>query len=342
MYPTYAAAVAKYSRGNNSQIQTYRAPTDGDQFSQCSTSKSLIFSKTPVRPVRPSHSSLATIGRASITLWPWGSKKEGLGFSPSPPTREGTPEPSSVSASKPELVADTKGVATSTSTSPQTPEPSDVAQSTIDPTPLPPESADDSILAAIQSPLVTEDHYGFLREMGLNYGFPYITNTLEIIMENVHIYTGTDWWATIALSAIAVRCLMVVPMAISSHHMAKMELIKPYTMDAQERLAKAKERNDPLATQEAQKEVEQIMKAVGYKMIWPIAPMVLQGLFGYCAFKLMRAMTALPVPGLENGGALWFLDLTVRDPLFILPVTLGGLMHLVGRVSWTVLHFGYC
>ncbi|KAE9977741.1 hypothetical protein BLS_001164 [Venturia inaequalis] len=203
----------------------------------------------------------------------------------------------------------------------------------MDPTPLPLESADDSILAAIQTPMITEDHYGFLREMGLNYGFPYIRNTLEIIMENIHVYAGTEWWATIALSAIAVRALMVVPMAIGSHHTAKLEVIKPHTKEAKERLAKAQESNDLLKVQEAKQELHQLIKAVGYKMAWPLAPMVLQGLFGFSAFQLMRAMTALPVPGLETGGALWFMDLTVRDPYFIFPVVMGGLLHLVARMG---------
>lgn len=322
MYTAYTAAVAGHPTGNNSQIQTYEALTDGDQLSQCSASRSLLFSRTPARPIRPSHPSLATIGRANISLWPWGSKKEGLGFSPPPTTREGTPEPS--------LTTDT----------PQPLEPSNEVN--MDPTPLPLESADDSILAAIQTPMITEDHYGFLREMGLNYGFPYIRNTLEIIMENIHVYAGTEWWATIALSAIAVRALMVVPMAIGSHHTAKLEVIKPHTKEAKERLAKAQESNDLLKVQEAKQELHQLIKAVGYKMAWPLAPMVLQGLFGFSAFQLMRAMTALPVPGLETGGALWFMDLTVRDPYFIFPVVMGGLLHLVARVSLILQHFEYC
>ncbi|TLD35878.1 Homoisocitrate dehydrogenase [Venturia nashicola] len=315
----------------------------------------------------------ATVGRANISLWPWGSRKEGLGFSISTPaTREGTPDapgpssvsassgsssvsassepssvsansgpssvsansgPSSVSASSSEPVASTKDAAVSASSTPQSPEPSNAVESTMDPTPIPLESADDSILAAIQTPLITEDHFGFLREMGLNYGFPYITNTLEIIMESIHVYAGTEWWATIALSAIAVRLLMTVPMAIGSHHLAKLELIKPYTMAANEKLSKAKESHDPLAIQEAQKEVAELMKTAGLKVFWPMAPTLLQALFGFCAFKLMRAMTALPVPGLETGGALWFLDLTVRDPNFILPVVMGGVLHLVGRMG---------
>lgn len=154
-------------------------------------------------------------------------------------------------------------------------------------------------------------------------------------MENIHVYAGTEWWATIALSALAVRAAMTVPMMIGSHHMAKLALVKPYTTEAQDRLAKAKEAKDPLAMQKAQKEVTDLMKAVGYKMGWPIAPMILQGVFGFCAFKLMRAMTKLPVPGLETGGALWFLDLTVPDPLFLIPVTMGALMHMIGRVSST-------
>jgi len=34
----------------------------------------------------------------------------------------------------------------------------------------------------------------------------------------------------------------------------------------------------------------------------------------------MKAMAALPVPGLDQGGFLWLMDLTIPDPYYVLPV----------------------
>ncbi|QDS69024.1 hypothetical protein FKW77_009616 [Venturia effusa] len=317
---------------NNSLYRTPKALTDGNQLSQCSSSRNLLFSNTSSRPIQPSLPPLKSIGRAYISLWPWSSKKEGLGFTPPPATREGTADSFSVST-KIEVAADSQDVATATSSPPQPPEATSIVDTTTDSTPLLLDSADESVMATLQSPIISEDHYGFLREMGLNYGFPYIRNTLEVIMENVHVHAGTEWWATIALSAIAVRLVMMVPMAIGSHHIAKLEIIKPYTEEAKEKMEKARLSNDPMAIQEARKEAAQLMKAAGYQMGWPLAPMFLQGLFGFAAFRLLRAMTELPVPGLETGGALWFMDLTVPDPWFALPLAMGFVMHLIGRIG---------
>jgi YidC/Oxa1 family membrane protein insertase len=194
---------------------------------------------------------------------------------------------------------------------------------------------DESLLNAIQTPVISEDHIGFLKEMGIQYGFPYITNTLQFIMEHVHVYAGTEWWATIALSAIVVRSVMFVPFMMGSNHSTKLTVINPYLEEAKERMEQARHSKDPMLQQQVTKEMTGLKNAIGLKMGWVFTPMIFQGLAGFCAFKLMRAMTALPVPGLETGGLLWFQDLTVPDPLFVIPITMGLLMHFIGRVSYS-------
>jgi membrane protein insertase Oxa1/YidC/SpoIIIJ len=47
------------------------------------------------------------------------------------------------------------------------------------------------------------------------------------------------------------------------------------------------------------------------------APIFISFFFG------IRKMAELPVGSMKAGGALWFTDLTIPDPLYILPVTLG-------------------
>ena len=66
-------------------------------------------------------------------------------------------------------------------------------------------------------------------------------------------------------------------------------------------------------------EMKRLRRNAGVNMIKQFAPFV-QVPIGFGTFRLMRGMAYLPVPGLDTGGLLWFSDLTLSDPLFILPV----------------------
>ena len=58
----------------------------------------------------------------------------------------------------------------------------------------------------------------------------------------------------------------------------------------------------------------------------------LQMFAGYGTFVLLRGMAKLPVPGLETGGLLWFHNLALPDPYFLLPLGTAGVLHWVLRV----------
>lgn len=44
-------------------------------------------------------------------------------------------------------------------------------------------------------------------------------------------------------------------------------------------------------------------------------------------------MSALPVPGLLDGGILWFHDLAAFDPYYLMPLLSAGVMHVTARLS---------
>lgn len=47
-------------------------------------------------------------------------------------------------------------------------------------------------------------------------------------------------------------------------------------------------------------------------------------------FVGIREMTSLPVQSLQNGGIMWFTDLTVPDPLYVLPfITMSTLLATI-------------
>ena len=53
------------------------------------------------------------------------------------------------------------------------------------------------------------------------------------------------------------------------------------------------------------------------KAMWPL---LCNGLFFTSMFFGLRGMTGAPVESLSTGGILWFTDLTLADPLCVLPV----------------------
>lgn len=49
-------------------------------------------------------------------------------------------------------------------------------------------------------------------------------------------------------------------------------------------------------------------------------------------FIALRKMAYLPVPSMQTGGLLWFPDLTLGDPFYILPVVVTGTMFFILEV----------
>lgn len=61
--------------------------------------------------------------------------------------------------------------------------------------------------------------------------------------------------------------------------------------------------------------------------------MFLQAWVGISAFRCLRAMGQLPVPGMDHDGFLWFADLTVKDPYFFLPAATTAIMYFVFKTG---------
>ncbi|KAF2402952.1 hypothetical protein EJ06DRAFT_506057 [Trichodelitschia bisporula] len=174
------------------------------------------------------------------------------------------------------------------------------------------------------------ERIGFLKELGLDYGWG-PTSMIEWILEHVHIYAGTPWWASIALTAAAWRIAMIYPYVKQSDQMAKMGALKGEMDRVKAAMDVAKQNQDPAGQQKLLSELRGISIFAGLDYKWMYGPMLVQTVFGFCTFKLLRAMSVLPVPGLETGGFLWVSDLTQTDPYFILPLMFVGVLHMLGR-----------
>jgi len=158
---------------------------------------------------------------------------------------------------------------------------------------------------------------GFLKTLGLDYGWG-PTSMMQWFLEHIYVYTGLPWWAAMSILAVTLRIAIFKPSLTATAMSQKMQDARkhPRYDSAMER---AKDVSDHISAMAARQEIQQIHKAVGFKFWKTLVPFVnIPISFG--VFRLFRGMAALPVPSLLDGGLLWFQDLSIPDPIFVLPV----------------------
>lgn len=206
------------------------------------------------------------------------------------------------------------------------------------PTPSDEFSPDFSAFSDVDGPSLFSipEQVGYLSNLGLDYGWGF-TTTCQWVLEQLHFTAGMPWWAAIVGTAVAIRIGMVYPALIAQHESIKARAMRedPLYKETQEKFMVAMAMGGKVSPQEIMElrmQTSLLREQAGVKTWKMFLPMV-QFPFVICSMKLFRAMAALPVPGLDSAGVLCFLDLTVPDPLFILPSIGSAMLILTLRVS---------
>jgi YidC/Oxa1 family membrane protein insertase len=181
-------------------------------------------------------------------------------------------------------------------------------------------------------PTALIDHAGQLKELGLDYGWG-MTTMFEKTIEQIYLNSGYGWAGSIMIAGVAVRGVTFFFQALSSDKMGNLAALKPLTAPIQDKLDDAIKRGDKEQVQLLKMKQAQVLAPHMGGMFSMGGFMVVQAWIGFCAFRLLRAMGELPVPGMTQDGLLWFTDLTVRDPYFILPALTTGIFYAVFKVS---------
>lgn len=177
------------------------------------------------------------------------------------------------------------------------------------------------------------EQIGYLNAIGLDHGYG-MTSVMQWVLEHIHIYTGQPWWISIVLTAVAVRAVLLKANLNAAENGARLATIKPITDPVNTRMREAMRAGDQTLTMECRAELQRMNARAGVKVWKSFVPM-LQIFPAYGIFFTLRAMAELPVPGMETGGALWFYNLTVADPTYLLPLMTAGILHWVLRVRIT-------
>lgn len=175
------------------------------------------------------------------------------------------------------------------------------------------------------------DHAGQLKELGLDYGWG-MTATFEKLIETIYLSSGWGWAGSIIAAGTVVRCGTFVFQAMASDKMAGMAALKPITDPINKKMEAALAAGDKQKADMYKMQQAQVLRPYIGGMASTVGFMIVQAWVGFSAFRCLRAMGELPVPGLSVDGFLWFADLTVRDPYFVLPAATSAIMYTVFKV----------
>lgn len=173
-------------------------------------------------------------------------------------------------------------------------------------------------------------HYiGYLKQLGLDYGYG-PTATMEWVLEHVHVFAGTPWWVSILLTGVLAR-LACAPLYLkASDNAARLAHVMPFIKPLRDKMVKAQSSGDMTLVMQYRAEIQTLNKRAGVSMGKAFLPLM-GGLTSLGQLIITRAMSNLPVHSLESGGALWFPNLTVADPYFILPALTAVILHVLLR-----------
>ncbi len=144
----------------------------------------------------------------------------------------------------------------------------------------------------------------FLRDL-----FDPLFNIMGFMLQTFHGW-GAPWWLSIMLLTVVVRTLLF-PLTIRQvKSMRKMQDLKP----AMDRL-REEHKDDP---QQLQQEMMKLYREGGANPLGGCLPIFVQLPIFLVLYYTIREFDKLE--SFRTGGLLWFQDLTVYDPLYILPV----------------------
>jgi len=120
-------------------------------------------------------------------------------------------------------------------------------------------------------------------------------------------------------ATVCMRLLTFPLVVMAQRNAAKLANYAPEMQSVQARMTEARRRGDLLESNQLGIELQKLMKEQGINPLKNMAPMFFQVPIFMSMFLGLRGLTNLPLESMMDGGLLWFMDLTLNDPLYVLP-----------------------
>lgn len=147
----------------------------------------------------------------------------------------------------------------------------------------------------------------------------YFTGKVMETVEFFHSGLGLPYWEAIVLGTVILRAVLL-PIALKTvRGSARMAVMKPEIEKIQQAMKLDPSAKEPATAQRYQQEMVNTFKKHKVNplatVVWPFT----QFPIFMTIFFALKDM-GLYYPGLTTGGDFWFTDLTLPDPLYILPI----------------------
>eukprot|EP00066_Takifugu_rubripes_P015767 XP_011605033.1 PREDICTED: mitochondrial inner membrane protein OXA1L [Takifugu rubripes] len=166
-----------------------------------------------------------------------------------------------------------------------------------------------------------------LAELGLAGYTP--VGLIQNLLEFMHVDLGLPWWGAIVVGTVLAR-LAVFPVIVKGQReAAKLNNVLPEMTKLTNRMNEAKQSGNKFEFGKAYSDLTLFQKKHDVNPLRGFLVPLVQAPIFISFFIALRKMAYLPVPSLQTGGTLWFLDLTAADPFYILPFVVTGTMFFI-------------
>ncbi|XP_068612107.1 mitochondrial inner membrane protein OXA1L isoform X2 [Brachionichthys hirsutus] len=166
-----------------------------------------------------------------------------------------------------------------------------------------------------------------LAELGLAAHTP--VGLIQNFLEFLHVDVGLPWWGAIASATLLARLLIFPIIVKGQREAAKLNNIFPEMNKLTEKMNEAKSSGNSFEFSKAYSDLRLFQKQHDVNILRNFLIPLAQLPVFLSFFIALRQMSYLPVPSLRTGGALWFTDLTVADPFYILPLVATGTVFFI-------------
>ena len=142
---------------------------------------------------------------------------------------------------------------------------------------------------------------------------------LQTTLDFVH-QCGVPWWAAIAGLTVLLRLTMFPLVVKLQANAVRMNNIRPQLDKLTARMKQHKQAGNDLLAAQVLAEMQQLYIKNKCHPIKMMGMPLLQVPVFISFFLALRRMAAVPLESMKEGGMLWFQDLTVPDPFYILPL----------------------
>lgn len=151
-------------------------------------------------------------------------------------------------------------------------------------------------------------------------------HVIQDILQYMHNDIGLQWCVAIAIATIALRVIVLPTYLLNRGLAIRTKNHMPQQVNLQNKLAEAKSK---FAHSRLSLELMDFFKKHNINPLKGLIYQVPSGILFCSMFFGIRELANIKLASLTTGGYLWFLDLTVADPFYILPLISCSSMYFI-------------